>query len=95
MGEEAKEEVTNVGHPTVDSVFVVWVVACVLRKIENAGSGLTQSISQTISYRSNCSEDEARGAAVSFALKEKPNHDIALVSTAKIEIPINNKEAKQ
>lgn len=48
----------------------LWVVAVVLQKQEQDKI----SIIQTISCRTGCTEDEARGHAVGFAMKDRPGY---------------------
>ncbi len=61
----------------------IWVVGIVLTRRTADGSELTQ----TISWRSDVSEDAARGAAVAYAQKTKPGYSIELIVTAQIELP--------
>lgn len=68
---------------------VLWVTAIVLTR---RGYGET-TISQTVSWKNGCTEDEARGAAVKYALEAKPGFSVDMVTTAKIEIPPQNVKA--
>lgn len=58
----------------------IWIVACVLTK--QAYNGL--SISQTISWRSGGTENEAIGQAVQFSKHEKPDYAIEMITPTKV-----------
>lgn len=59
----------------------VWVVACILTKQDYG----TITISQTLSWKRNCTEEEAKGHAIEFALKEKTGFAISHVMAAKVD----------
>lgn len=62
----------------------ILVCVVILQKVE-LGNIVT---THTISYRSDCeSEDEITGAAVKYALTQKPGFSIADTSITKIELP--------
>lgn len=58
----------------------LWAVSCVL--VKNIPSGM--SIANTLSWRSDCSENEARGAATKYAAETYPDHSINMVTVAKV-----------
>lgn len=60
----------------------LWIVACVLTK--NTPTGVT--FSQCITWRKGVTEDEAKGAAVTYALENKKGFAIEMITTAKIEL---------
>lgn len=59
-----------------------WIVAIILTRRESSGS-ITWA--QTITWRSGATEDEAKGAAVTFAMAERPGFAIEMITTAKID----------
>ena len=61
----------------------VWVVALVLERTD----GTTATLSQTVSWRSCETQEEALGQAVIFAAKDKPGFGVKLYTVAKIELP--------
>jgi hypothetical protein len=63
----------------------LWVTAIILSQRDQYRT----TLSQTVSWRSNCTENEARGAAVAFAMKEKPGMCIELVTVTRIELSPN------
>jgi hypothetical protein len=65
------------------SDLIIWVAAITLSQRESSKMVLTQ----TLSWRSNCTENEARGAAVVYAQESKPGFSIELITMAKIELP--------
>lgn len=62
---------------------VLWAIACVLTK--STPTGLT--FTQTLSWRRGMSEDEARGSAVKFAMAERPDYAIEIVTISQIPSP--------
>lgn len=60
-----------------------WAVALVLKKQQPYG----YSLSQSLSWRVNCTKEEAIGAAVTFAQEQKPDFAIELVTSARIDVP--------
>jgi len=64
--------------------MTIWVVAIILQR---SGNGVTE-YTQTLSWREHCSEEEAKRQAVSFAQRKKPGFSVVMVTTGKIEVPI-------
>ena len=93
------KETANADVPALPSVppapcTVIWITACLLAKTDTTTDSpspgkvvVSKAIAQTLSWRSNCNENEARGDAVTFALGAKPGWAVENVTTAKIEIP--------
>ena len=78
--------------PAIDGNSVergVWVVACLLSKHEMHRLALAQ----TISWQSNCTENEARGRAVAFALESKPGYAVEMATTQWIALTSTKTEA--
>jgi hypothetical protein len=75
----------------VPACSVIYCVAVLLKRPAYNGIELTQ----TMSWRSGCTEDEARGAAVAYAFEQKPGFSIDMVTVAKIELPSPNTEIGQ
>lgn len=60
----------------------IWVVALVLERVECG----TVTLSQTVSWRSCDTQDEAVGQAVIVAAKDKPGFAVKMHTVAKIEL---------
>lgn len=63
----------------------IWSVACMLEKHEQYGVNYTQ----TLTARAGCSENEAKGEAVEYALKSKPGFALVQLVTVKTEVSVN------
>jgi hypothetical protein len=63
----------------------IWFVAIVLqRTTPTTGTDTTQ----TVSWRADVTEDEAKGSACFYALQVKPGFGIILITTQKAQIEI-------
>lgn len=62
---------------------VLWVIATVLTKATPTGVIFTQ----TVSWRRNMTEDEARGSAIKFAMGERPGYAVEMVTVTQIPSP--------
>jgi hypothetical protein len=79
----ATAEAPSVGVAAGASGSGLWVVACVL--VKHTPTGL--SFSQSVSWRKNATKDEATGAAVNYALENKPGFAVEMVTAVQLDAP--------
>ena len=81
-------EATNENTQEESGQFVesLWVV-CVLLSKHNADHVLQ---TQTISWRRDVSEDEAKGAAVAYALQTRPGYSVEMITAVDISQPVEH-----
>jgi len=70
----------------VASGSVLWVIATVMTKATPTGLVFTQ----TVSWRRGMTEDEARGSALKYAMAERPDYAVEMVTVTQIPSPNKN-----
>lgn len=67
--------------------LTIWCVSVVLTKNECLAGSIRQEMAVSMSWRSGVTEEAAKGAAVTYGMEKNPGFSVAMVGTAKIEVP--------
>ena len=84
--EKASRKRTDSRRCAVASGSVLWVIATVMTKATPTGLVFTQ----TVSWRRGMTEDEARGSALKYAMAERPDYAVEMVTVTQIPSPNKN-----